>query len=194
MTGSSERLSDLPSLLNQPAFTGGVRQLYEEIVAHHPIGIPSGAEMAAIRPFLSKRLSEQLQTAKACQEDYFQQHQIIEGAPKPTWLKMGIFSGDGKRALPVKSYPSLKERPTDGTFLVDMSLSLPDINGHKPKFYSRNDWWIVAVKVISENGRFVVDDVRMFDGACTDGPSHLLLDSFAGCDGSHWTGLADTSK
>jgi hypothetical protein len=65
VTGSSERLSDLPSLLNQPAFTGGVRQLYEEIVAHHPIGIPSGAEMAAIRPFLSKRLAEQLQTAKS---------------------------------------------------------------------------------------------------------------------------------
>jgi hypothetical protein len=171
-----------------------VRQLYEEIVAHHPIGIPSGAEMAAIRPFLSKRLAEQLQTAKACQEDYFQQHQIIKGAPKPTWLKMGIFSGDGKRALPVESHPSLKERPTDGTFLVDMSLALPDINGHKPKFYSRNDWWVVAVKVIPENGRFVVDDVRMFDGPSTDGPSRLLSDSFGGCDGSHWTGLATTNK
>jgi hypothetical protein len=194
MTGSSERLSDIPGLLNQPAFTGGVRQLYEEIVVHHPIGIPPGAEMAAIRPFLSKRLAEQLQTAKACQEDYFQQHQIIKGAPKPTWLKMGIFSGDGKRALPVESYPSLKERPTDGTFLVDVSLSLPDINGHKPKSYSRNDWWVVAVKVISENGQFVVDDVRIFDGLSTDGPSHLLSDSFAGCDGSHWTGLATTEK
>jgi hypothetical protein len=194
VTGSSERLSDLPGLLNQPAFTGGVRQLYEEIVAHHPIGIPSGAEMAAIRPFLSKRLAEQLQTAKACQEDYFQQHQITEDAPKPTWLKMGIFSGDGKRALPVESYPSLEKRPTNGTFLVDISLSLSDINGHKPKSYSRNDWWVVAVKVISENDQFVVDDVRIFDGLSTDGPSHLLSESFAGCDGSHWTGLAVTNK
>lgn len=107
VTGSSERLSDLPGLLNQPAFTGGARQLYEEIVARHPIGIPSGAELATIRPFLSKRLAEQLQTAKACQEDYFQQHQIKEGTPKPAWLKTGIFSGDGKRAAPVESYPSL---------------------------------------------------------------------------------------
>jgi len=194
LTGSSERLSDLPALLNQPAFTGGVRQLYEEIVAHHPIGIPSATDMAAIRPFLSKRLAEQLQTAKACQEDYFQQHQITDGAPKPTWLKGGIFSGDGKRALPVESYPSLKEPPTDGTFLVDVSLSLPDINGHKPKFYSRNDWWVVVVKVISENGQFVADDVRIFDGLSTDGPSHLFSNSFAGCDGSHWSGLAATNK
>jgi hypothetical protein len=194
VTGSSERLSDLPGLLNQPAFTGGARQLYEEIVAHHPIGIPSGAELTTIRPFLSKRLAEQLQTAKACQEDYFQQHEIKESTPKPAWLRTGIFSGDGKRAAPVESYPSLKERPTDRTFLVDMSLSLPDINGNKPKSYSRNDWWVVTVKVISENAQFVVDDVRIFDGLSTDGPSHLLSESFAGCDGSHWTGLAAANK
>jgi hypothetical protein len=194
LTGSSERLSDLPGLLNQPAFTGGARQLYEEIVAQHPIGTPSGLEMAAIQPFLSKRLAEQLQTAKACQEDYFQQHQTTDKASKPAWLKTGIFSGGGKRALPVDSYPSLKERPTDGTFLVEMSLSLPDINGHKPKSYARKDWWVVTAKVISEDGQFVVDDVRLFDGLSTDGPSRLLSDSFAGCDGSHWTGLAAANK
>ena len=42
-----------PALLDQPAVTGGVQKLYEEIVAHHPIGIPTGTEMAAIRPYLS---------------------------------------------------------------------------------------------------------------------------------------------
>src|ERR1035437_823050 len=39
MTGGAERLSDLPSLLNQPAYAHGVGQLYDEIVAHHPTGI-----------------------------------------------------------------------------------------------------------------------------------------------------------
>jgi hypothetical protein len=29
---------------------------YDEVVAHHPIGIPVGVEMDAVRPFLSKRL------------------------------------------------------------------------------------------------------------------------------------------
>jgi hypothetical protein len=54
-TGYSERLSDLPALLDQPAVTGGVQKLYEEIVAHHPIGIPTSAEVAVIRPLLSNR-------------------------------------------------------------------------------------------------------------------------------------------
>src|SRR5260370_40500112 len=72
VTGSSERLSDLPSLLNQPAFTGGGGQLYEEIVAHPPIALPSGAGIAAIRRCLCERLSETHLTAKACHADLFQ--------------------------------------------------------------------------------------------------------------------------
>ncbi|HKR29966.1 MAG TPA: hypothetical protein VJT08_05790, partial [Terriglobales bacterium] len=60
VTGGSERLSDLPSLLDQPAVAGGVQKLYSDIVAHHPIGIPVGPEIASIRPYLSKRLAEQI--------------------------------------------------------------------------------------------------------------------------------------
>src|SRR5579859_4793555 len=70
MTGGSERLSDLPSLLDEPAVTGGVQKLYSQIVARHVIGIPAGADFAAIRPYLSKRLAAQLQRAQACQDDY----------------------------------------------------------------------------------------------------------------------------
>lgn len=81
LTGGSERLSDLPALLDQPAVTGGVQKLYEEIVAHRPIGIPTSAEVAVIRPFLSKRLAEQLQTAKACQDA------IRVSIPQPTELR-----------------------------------------------------------------------------------------------------------
>jgi hypothetical protein len=197
MTGSAERLSDLPALLDQPAITDGVRKLYEEIVAHHPIGIPAGADKAAIWPLLSKRLTEQLQTAQACEEDYFQQHQAVDGAPKPTWLKSGLFSGDGERASPIYSLPERKEPQEDRSFLVYVDLAREysglgngyiHLNGHKAQM------WRVAARVVSANGRFVVDDVRMFDGLSGDGPSHLLSNSFADCDGSHWTGLAATKK
>jgi hypothetical protein len=51
-----------------------VEKLYAEIVAHHPIGIPAGTKMAAIQPYLSKRLAVQFQTAQACQDDYRRQH------------------------------------------------------------------------------------------------------------------------
>jgi hypothetical protein len=198
MTGDAERLSELPTLLNQPAFAHSAALLYGEIVARHPIGIPAGAEMSTIRPFLSRRLAEQLQTVKTCQEDYFRQHhQATDRAPKPTWLKSGLFTGDGNRALPVSAWPVRKGPQQDGSFLVYVNLFAQSIdlgNGLKGGAYSPTGNWRVGVKVISEDGQFVVDDVRLFDGPSTDEPSHLLSDSFVGCDGSHWTGLSAAFK
>lgn len=195
MTGDADRLSGLLALLDQPAFAHGVAQLYGEIVAGHPIGVPTGAKMAAIRPYLSKRLSEQLEIAKACEADYFRQSRHDTG--KPTWLKSGLFSGDGNRALPASAWPVREGPQKDGSFLVSVNLFARTVdlgNGLKGGAYSANGTWRVSIKVISENGQFVVDDVRLFDGPSNDGPSHLLSDSFAGCDGSHWTGLSATNK
>jgi hypothetical protein len=182
-TGYSEHLSDLPGLLDQPAVTGGVDKLYREIAAHHPIGIPKGAEMATIQPFLSKRLTEQLHMARMCQQDYFRHHHpTIGGAPTPAWLRSGLFSGGGKRALPVDPFLWSKERQEDGSFLVEVHLW--------PSVYLPNGVWRVAARVIFEDGQFVVDDVRMFDTFSVDSPSHLLSDTFVGCDGPHWIGIA----
>jgi hypothetical protein len=198
MTGSAGRLSDLPALLDQPAVTDGVQKLYSEIVALHPIGIPTGAEMTAIRPFLSKRLAEQIQTAQACQEDYFGQLHTKGNAMGPAWQKWGIFSGDDKRALPTYSIVDRKEPQKDGSFMVFAFIEYDHTNlGHKPRpasGYPPDQEWRVAAKVVAEDGRYVVDDVRIFDGLSTDGPSHLLSDLFAGCDGSHWIGKAPTKK
>ena len=198
MTDGAERLSGLPALLDQPAFAHGVGQLYGEIVARHPIGIPAGSDMAGIRPFLSKRLAEQLKTAKTCEIDYFRQHnQLTDSAPKPTWLKRGIFSGDGNRASPASAWPVREGPQKDGSFLVSVNLFAETIdlgNGLRGGAASPTGVWHVHVKVISEDGQYVVDDVRLFDGPSADGPSHLLSDSFAGCDSPHWTGLAATNK
>jgi len=191
-TGYGERLSDLPGLLSQPnlPIIAGVRKLYEEIVADHPIGIPAGTVKMTILPLLSKRLAGQLQTAQACQEDYFRQHPTAGSAPQPSWLKTGIFSGDADRARPTNSFAYSTGPRKDGSFLVYVDLRYaPD---------DRN--WEAAARVIAEDGRFVVDDVRIFDSDSiygpsyhlpgpADGPSHLLSDSFTGCDGSRWAGL-----
>jgi hypothetical protein len=175
-----------------------VGQLYDQIVARHPIGIPVGAGTAAIRPFLSKRLVEQLQTAKACEDDYLRQHhQTTNGTPKPAWLKSGLFSGDGSRALPASAWPVREGLQKDGSFLVSVNLFAQAIdlgNGLRGGAYSSAGTWRVSVRVVSEDGKFVVDDVRLFDGPTTDGPSRLLSDSFAGCNGSRWTGPAATNK
>jgi hypothetical protein len=196
-TGYAERLSDLPGLLDQRQATivDGVRKLYEEIVAHHPMGIPTGAEKATIWPLLSKRLTGQLQTAQGCEEDYFRQHQTTDSAAKPSWMKTGIFSGDGTRALPTFSFACSKGPQKDGSFLVDVELAYtPD------PMSSLHQMWGAEARVVAEDGRFVVDDVRIFDNdsidgrSSTEGPSHLLSESFVGCDGSRWTGVAATNE
>lgn len=195
ITGESERLSDLPALLNQPAVTGGVQKLYEEIVATHPIGIPADAEMAKLRPFLSHRLTEQLRTLQDCEKDYLRQHPATEGAAKPAWMRSGLFTGDGQRVSPIQAIAERKEPQKDGSFLVYLSLvhlytgrgsDYFHFAGHKAQ------GWEVVATVASENGRFVVDDVRMFDDEETGTASHHLSDAFFGCDGPRWTGLAAT--
>ncbi len=197
LTGGSERLSDLPALLDQPAVTGGVQKLYEEIVAHHPIGIPTGAEMAAIQLYLSKRLAKQLQTAQACQDDYSRQHLTASGTSKPGWLKSGLFSGEGSHASPIDAVADRKEKQNDGSFLVYVDLepvdALIDLGHGRTAFHGGYTWQVEA-RVIPEDRRFAVDDVRIFDRFPAEGPSRLLSESFSGCDGSHWAELATTNK
>ena len=192
-TGSAKRLSELPALLDQPAVTGGVQKLYSQIVAHHPIGIPAGVEMAAVRPFLSKRLAEQLQTAQACQDDFRRQHPTASGNSRPGRFQSGLFSGEGSHASPTDAVADRKEKQNDGSSLVFVDLepvaALIDL-GHGRRAFHGGYTWQVEARVISEEGQFVVDDVRIFGGFPAQGPSHLLSDSFAGCDGSHWIGLA----
>jgi hypothetical protein len=88
---------------------------------------------------------------------------------------------------------SRKEKQNDGSFLVYVNLepveALIDL-GHGRRAFHGGYSWQVEARVISEKGQFVVDDVRIFDRFPAEGPSRLLSDSFTGCDGSHWTGLA----
>lgn len=189
-TGSSERLSDLPGLLDQPVVTGGVQSLYSEIVAHHPIGIPTGQQMTTIRPYLSKRLAEQLQIAQACQDEYGHQH-LASDTSKPGWLNSGLFSGEGSHASPIDVLVERKEKQGDGSFLVYVDLEPVEAvidPGHGRKVFRGGYTWQVEARVISESEQFVVDDVRIFDRFPAEGPSRLLSDSFVGCDGSHWIG------
>jgi hypothetical protein len=183
-SGWTERLSGLPSLLDQPVVTGSVNGLYQRIVERHPIGIPAGADKAALWPFLSQRLIQQLDIEQACQDDYLRQHPNASGGPKPAWLASGIFVGYSKRALPLSALVVHQEPQKDGSFAVSVALTYVKLPGFVPDEAN----WVAVAKVIPEDNRFVVDDVRLFDGLDTEGPSHLLSESFAGCNGAHWTG------
>jgi hypothetical protein len=115
--------------------------------------------------------------------------------PKPAWLNAGLFSGDGALALPGADLVDHKERREDGSFQVFVWLShensaVPD----SAPSASRWRTWHVSALVKSEDGRFVVDDVRLFGDGSIDGPSRLLSDSFPGCDGPRWVGIGSTIR
>ena len=119
-TGGTERLSGLPHLLGQPLISTPVTDLYEQVVARHPRGVPMGPDKAALWPFLSRRLIQQLETARACQDDYSRQHPERDTDPKPAWINSGIFVGDGKRAAPRFINTFGKEPQKDGSYRVSM--------------------------------------------------------------------------
>ena len=110
-------------------------------------------------------------------------------------MKSGLFAGDGQRVSPIQAVPERKERQKDGSFLVHVS-PVHSYTGHGSHYFyfagHKAQGWEVVATVVSESGRFVVDNVRTVDSDSTQGPSHLLSDAFVGCEGRHWTGLAAT--
>jgi hypothetical protein len=56
--------------------------------------------------------------------------------------------------------------------------------------------WQAIATVISENRRLVIDDILLVfdDDESTEGKTHRLSDTFVGCDGPLWIGLATTNK
>ncbi len=193
LSGDAERLSELPKLIDQAAYAHVVGLLYDEVILRHPLGIPSDPTMTTIKPFLSKRLVDQLEAARACEADYLGRIHPASENGNPAWLKSDLFSGGGNRLAPASAWPVREGQQKDGSFqvLVNLFGQAIDVgNGLKGGLDSPAGTWHVYVRVIPENGHFVVDDVRLFDGSSTDGPSHLLSESFTGCEGSRWVGLA----
>ena len=166
------------------------RNLYDTVVEHHPLGIPQGDDSARIMPLLSASLRKQLQDAQACQEDYLHQSPASDRNQKPAWFNAGLFSGEDELAAPGAALIDHKEQKDDGSFHVIVWLSRKE-SVVPNSAASASSWrnWHVSVAVRAEDGRFAIDDVRIFDGLSADSPSHLLTDFFAGCSGSRWLGV-----
>ncbi len=166
-----------------------VRDLYQQIVLHKPIGIPKGADMIAIRPFLSRRLIKILDTAQGCEVDYFRKYTREEGKPIFNWLELGLFSGWNEEAVPSEAVVVRVEPQKDGSFHVYVRLTYKETwetHGRKPDPKNTFNWDVTAV-VVPEGDRVLVDDILFFQGETSKIESRLS-DSFPGCDGSRWVG------
>ena len=166
-----------------------VRELYQQVVARRPLGIPKGEDKAAIWPFLSRGLIRSLEAAQACEDDYSRQHAGADGKPGFGWLETGLFSGANERGVPATAAVERTDPGKDGSSHIYVLLTYKEsfqTYGRPPDSANTFHWHVVAV-VILESGRFVVEDVLLFTDASEKIESHLAR-SFPGCDGSRWIG------
>jgi len=167
--------------------TAFVQSLYRQIVARHPTGLPQGADMEVLAPYLSKRLLHRIELSRACAGDWVRQdqkrmlsnNQVPEKAPFG-WAESGLFSGADERTEPDAFVIERTEAEKDGSIRVFVKLTLSS---------PPSETWKVAIVVVRENGHSVVDDV-IYPMDKSD-PSDVWLAKLLshGCDGPHWVGF-----
>lgn len=173
------------SLPKQPAAL--VQSLYHQVVIRHPLGLPRGADMNVFNRYLSKSLLQRIGMARACARDWTRQDQnrmlkkdqIPEKAPFG-WAESGLFSGASERTAPNSFLIERSESEKDGSIRVYVRLTLsPPLP----------ETWEVAVVLLKEYGRFVVDDVIYLNDE-SDGGSMPLSELLSnGCNGSSYVGF-----
>jgi hypothetical protein len=175
-----------PDLADQPESL--VRTLYTQVVARHPLGLPSGSDEKISMPYLSKGLHHRIDLFQACDADWFRQHPEpnLKG-PFGIW-ESGIFSGYDERAEPKAFHIQRTQSEKDGTVRVYVRL----IWGTPPE----RPWiWHVEVILLREDNHYVVDDVVYLRDPKHWGPedvdSRLSERLSSGCDGPRWVGHGD---
>ena len=177
------------SLPNEPVAL--VQSLYAQVVARHPLGIPSGADEKIFSPYFSKALQHKVDLFLACNSDWFRQHPDpnLKG-PSGLW-ESGIFSGPDEQAEPRDFHIERTQSEPDGSVRVYLRL----IVGTPPE----RPWiWHVAAVVVREDDHFALDDVIYLKDPEHRGPedvdSRLSKRLSAGCDGPHWVGFASQPR
>jgi hypothetical protein len=163
-----------------------VRMVYQQLVSRPIGGIPKPERMKLFAPYLSKSLLHRISQARACGDDWFRLHPRNEVKAPLEWLEFGLFSGANDRSGP-GTFQIEKAESEEGSIRVYVRLT----EGALPE----KPWtWDVAAIVISENGRFVIDDVVFLRDENDDTESRLSEVLTRGCDGSRWVGDAGLQK
>jgi hypothetical protein len=172
---------------NSQSALAAVRVFYTHITKYQPLGIPEGHAKKALRPLLSTRLAEELDSLQACEDDYYRRYGDVLRAnqykPATPWLEEGLFSGSNEAASPMKFWV-LSSRAI-GENRVDVHLKFIHKQsyccGHPPSY----EHYEGLVSTILENDRWVIDDFVAMDG---NDELHRLSDGYAQCKGGLWVG------
>ena len=175
------------SAAQEPKPADVVRRLYDEVVERHPLGVPSGADKIAIWPLLSKRLIKAFETRNACDQDWDSKHQNENPPLKaPGFYESGLFSGSNERGEINGAVVGSANVQTDDSYLVYVHVWSYFDGGVPSLRTGRKYRWRVAARVISEDGRFVIDDILGFKGVFDYDKSVYMSKMLTlGCRGSH---------
>lgn len=155
-----------------------VRSLYAQVVAHHPLDVPNGADWELFAPYLSRGLLRRIDLARACSAD----RDLQSPDAGKIVSAFGLFSGE--EAAPQAFQIERTETQKDRSLRVYVTLT-----SQTP---GQRLWtWPVAAVVIREDHSFVIDDVIYIDNHIYDREAdqrHQRLSKYlsAGCDGPRW--------
>jgi hypothetical protein len=158
-----------------------VRNLYNQVISRHPIGVTKGFEMTNFAPFLSRALHHRIDQTAACEANWFEQYPQSGMKPDFGWLELGPFSGDGENAGPSAFQIERTQAEKNGTVRVYVTLTHPESN--EPPWT-----WQVAAIVRREDGRYVVDDVIYLKDKNNLSDVWLSKVLTRGCNGPRWVG------
>jgi hypothetical protein len=166
-----------------------VQRLYREVVELHPLGVPHGAAKTALWPLLSTRLINAFETRNACDLDWVRHHQNADPPGKaPGFYEDGLFSGRNERGEINGAAVESTKVQADGSYLVYVNVWSYFDMGDPSLRTGEIHRWRVAARVISENGRFVVDDILGFKGVFDYDKSVYMSKMITyGCRGTHST-------
>jgi hypothetical protein len=174
------------SLPKEPALLA--QSLYQQVVARRPVGIPSGEDWKIFAPYMSKTLLQRIDSAMACGDDWDRQFPDPNLKPEIGWLELGLFSGGDDESELNAFKVERAQSEEDGSYRVYVRLTW----GRPP-----DGPWVshVAIVLVEENGRFVVDDVlylkevKNLESESLDGQLSQSLSE--GCNGPHWVGFGE---
>ena len=167
------------------AAVDAVRVFYTYITRYQPLGIPYPKK--ALWPLLSKRLVQELDSLRACDDDYYRRYGEILRAnqykPATPWLEEGLFSGPDEAASPMKF--SILGSKAIGENRVDVHLRFTHRQTYCCGYPTAYEHYEGVVTVILESNRWVIDDFVAMSG---NDKLHRLSDGYPQCKDGQWVG------
>jgi hypothetical protein len=160
-----------------------VRSLYQLVMTRKPVGISATPRfLTTYGPYLSRSLVEKIRVDRRCEQDWMRRFSNDMTKPPFEWLELDLFTGTTDSGE-LSSYWIVSAEPrADGSTRVLVRFKEPRWQ------FAASSTWDALLRVLKENGRFVVADID-FPASDATGPAmKLTAVLWSGCRGPRWVG------